>query len=63
MDAHPVDGEITLLTEVAIAEHLLRQVTELNVKCFPIQFLGDGPDHLSKQVFLALVTFCVISFA
>ena len=63
VDAHPVHGEVALLPEVPVAEHLLLQIAHLDVEHRLVQPLGDGLQHLSEELFPAVVALGIFAFA
>ena len=63
VDAHPVDGEILVLPELLVAEHLLRQVADFDVKSFLVQLLGEGSNHLTEKIVPAVGTFGIDAIA
>ena len=63
MDAHPMHGEIIVLAELFVGEHLLRKVAELNVKNFLVEFLSEGSHHFTKQLVFSVGTVGIDAFA
>ena len=63
VDAHPMDGEIAHLAELTIAEHLLAEVTHLDVERPLVQAAGYGTQHLIEQLVALILTFLVGTFA
>ena len=63
VDAHPVDGEIVVVAEVAVAKHLLGEVTDFDVKSFGVQSLRQCCQHLPEKFVLFVVAFGIGTFA
>ena len=62
VNAHPVHWEETLLSQLAIAKHLLTEITHLNVEREIVDGLVEFGYHLAEQLIGRIVTLGIDAF-